>query len=386
MQTMSSMKHRLSKSQDLRVAFILPGLHQVTRGAEVAFESVAHYLTQMDGVKVTLFGSGQPRQGDLYSFVHVPSVKREKFEAFPKLPVLRTNYAYEELTFVTNLVRKYKPNDFDIVVSCSYPFTNWFLQSRSGKQRPAHIYVTENGDYEVQSEIREYKYFGCDGLICTNPEYFERNKGSWRSKLIPNGVDPNLFSSGKSDRSKFNLPEDVPLVLMVSALIPSKRVSEGIKAVSELKGVHLVICGDGPEREPIKELGERVMAGRFHLMKLPRTQMPDIYRAANAFLHMSVDEPSANAYIEALATGLPIITHDRLVTQWTLENTCILVDTHDKLATMNGINTALKSDSDFNIRSRIKLAKTRFLWPNIAQEYLSFSKEVLLFKDSRVRS
>ena len=377
MQLANSILPKATRPTKMRVAFILPGLHKVNRGAEVAFESVAQELAKIDGMKVTLFGSGKARESDLYEFKHVPSIARKYFEYFPRLPIFRSTYTYEEVTFIIGLLNKYNPKDYDVVVTCTYPFTNWFIQAFGGKQRPAHIYVTQNGDYEVQANHREYRFFSCDGLICTNPEYFERNKDQWESVLIPNGVNPSLFSPGQSSRARFKLPENVPLVLMVSALIPSKRVMSGIRAVSQNKDLHLLVCGNGPEHKQVKNLGENLMPGRFHLRKIPREQMPDIYRSADVFLHMSLDEPSANVYIEALATGLPIVTHDRFVTRWTLENTSILVNTEDELSLVESITSSLNLCSESDISNRRNLAEDRYCWEGIGQQYLSLFCKLL---------
>jgi len=360
----------------MRIAFVLPGLHRVTRGAEVAFESVARELAQIDNVQVTLFGSGQTYGDEPYEFRHVSNISRERFEHFPRIPVLRKDYTYEEITFIAKLIRQYNPQDFDITVGCTYPFTNWFLRASGGKHRPAHIYVTQNSDYEIQTNRSEYRYFACDGLVCTNPEYFERNKNIYPSVLIPNGVDLNFFFPGKPDRAKFNLPEGVPLVLMVSALIPSKRVLEGIKAVSQVEGLHLVICGEGPERDNVKALGEQLMPGRFYLLKLPRQQMPDIYRSTDVLLHMSLDEPFGNVYIEALATGLPVVAHMTPVTQWICGSTAILVNAEDRSGVIKGLHRALLLRNTDDILARQKLVKTRFTWESISKQYLQFFEDI----------
>ena len=356
----------------MRVAFILPGLHRVVRGAEVAFESIARELAQMEDVEVTLFGSGEPRDNEPYSFCHIPNVPRNFFEQWPKVPVFRGLYVYEEFTFTANLIRYYQPKEFDFVVTCSYPFINWLLRIRGRQHQPIHIYVTENGDYEVRASHSEYRYFSCDALVCTNPQYYEKNQEKWKSILIPNGVDPDLFLPGPSNRSIFNLSEDVPLALMVSALIPSKRVCEGIRAASKIEGLHLVVCGDGYEREKVQILGEELMPGRFKLMKLARHQMPDMYRAADVLLHMSLDEPFGNVYLEASAVGMPIVAHDWHSTRWILEDTAILVDTTIEKETISGINKALRCKSRDNIKLRHRLVEERFSWKNIARMYADF--------------
>ena len=239
------------------------------------------------------------------------------------------------------------------------------------------IFVTQNGDHAVHSRSSEYNWFFCNGLVRTNPDYFAQNSAQWPSRLIPNGVDPSMFCPGPAERKAFDLPEGVPIALMVSALIESKRVDEGIRAAALVPGLHLVICGQGPEREKIRALGHRLMPGRFHSMELPRDRMPEMYRCADLFLHMSLDEPSANAYIEALATGLPIVTHDRAVTRWTIEETGVLVDATSLARVAAGILSALGKKSPADLMARRKLAETRFSWSGIARQYHEFFQEIL---------
>lgn len=365
----------------MRVAMVVPGLHKVVRGAEVAFESLAYELAQYEDIHLTLFGSGEARAETPYEFCHVNSVPREKFESFwPYIPVFRSEYAYEEFTFTADLLKKYDCKNFDITITCSYPFVNWFLLWKRSVKKPLHIFVTQNGDHMAYEQKSEYRFFNCDGLVCTNPDYFERNKTNknWLTTLIPNGVDPNRFCPGKKERKYFSLPESAPLALMVSALIEEKRILEGIRAAAAVPGLHLVICGDGPLRNTVQELGQQLMGDRFHLKKLPRQDMPRIYRTADLFLHMSLKEPSANAYIEALASGLPIVTHDRDVTRWTLEETSLLVDASNKDEVIKGIRMALaESQSPERVSARLQLVESRFTWKSLAHEYYGFLQKVL---------
>jgi glycosyltransferase involved in cell wall biosynthesis len=383
----------IAKEKSMRIAFVLPGLHRIIRGAEVAFESIAQELANPsfqpfnlaatdrtappDTIRVTLFGSGDPRANCPYQFIPVANVDRVRFESWPQFPLFRNEYVYEELTFGVNLLRQYRPQDFDVTVTCSYPFLNWLLRAKGGKQRPAHVFVTQNGDYPAYSDGSEYRFFGCNGLICTNPEYFERNQTRWPSCLIPNGVDPDRFSPGEGNRPQFNLPTSAPVALMVSALIGEKRVMAGIEAAAPVENLHLLVCGDGPEREKVQALGKGLMPGRFQLQRFNRDQMPDVYRSADLLLHMSLTEPSANAYIEALATGLPIVTHDRAVTRWTLEDTSILVDATETAQVTAGIYQALQSRSAAAIATRRDLVARRFTWRILAQEYYKFFTQVL---------
>ncbi len=173
----------------MRVLFSLPGLHRYNRGAEIAFISIASELAHA-GEDVTLVGSGPDREKTPYRYLHAGSIRRERFEALPSIPGLRDECAYEELTFVPGFLRRYRPADYDITIACSYPFSNWALRRPViGGVRPPHVFVTENGDWPALVRTSEYRFFGCEGLVCTNPEFYERNKSRWNCRLIPNGVD-----------------------------------------------------------------------------------------------------------------------------------------------------------------------------------------------------
>lgn len=368
------------KTGGMRVLFALPGLHRVVRGAEVALEEVARELGGLAGHEVTLIGSGRAREGQAYRFVHSPCIPRERFEkGWPKFPGLRDHYQYEELSFAPGLLRRYHPDEYDITVTCGYPYTNWVLGYRTrGGYRPRHVFVTQNGDWMVHARHREYRYFTCDGLVCTNHEYAERARadGRYASALIPNGVNPEVFTPGPGDRGAYGVPRGAPVALMVSALTESKRVLEGIRAAAQVKDLYLIVAGDGELRRPVQALGRELMGGRFTNVTLPRSAMPGLYRCADVFLHMSQDEPSANAYIEALASGLPIVTTDRAVTRWTLEDQAILVDTSDAQAVGEGLRRGLGSKTEAEVSGRRALVRRRFAWSSIARAYSDFFHQI----------
>jgi len=362
----------------MRILFALPGLHKVHRGAEVAFESLARELARTPGVEVTLMGAGVERPGEPYRFRTVRCIPRERFEGLPSLPTLRTNDAYEELTFAPGLFRAYAPAEYDVTCTCAYPFTNWVLRAGWRRRaRPAHVFITQNGDWPAHAGNSEYRFFSCEGLVCTNPEYFERNRARWRSTLIPNGVDTARFSPGAGNRARFGLPDGVPLALTVSALIGSKRVAEGIRCAAKVPGLHLVVAGDGQLRESVDKCGKELLGERYRRMTVTHDAMPDLYRSADVLLHMSRDESSSLTYLEALATGLPVVTHATPVTRWTFEDQAFLVDTADEEATARELSRALEAHSEAQVTARRALADRRFSWKAIAAKYLAFFEEVV---------
>ena len=114
----------VGRALTVRILFALPGLHRVHRGAEVAFESIAHEIGLAGSDDVVLMGSGKPRDDRAYRFQHVPCVPRERFERMPKLPLLRSEYMYEELTFAAGLALA-RPKGVDLTCKsfCSVTIT-----------------------------------------------------------------------------------------------------------------------------------------------------------------------------------------------------------------------------------------------------------------------
>ena len=358
----------------MRILFALPGLHRVDRGAEVAFISVASELARR-GDQVTLIGSGPPRADQPYRYVHAPAISRERFERWPRLPVFRTETAWEEASFVPGLLQAYDADEHDVTVTCSYPFTNWILRTVGGRRRPAHVFVTQNGDWPAYSDRAEYRLFGCDGLVCINPDYLERNKAKYRCALIPNGVDTARFNPGPPERERFGLPATGPIVLMVSAMIPSKNVDKGIMAVSALPDATLVVAGDGPLRSELKARADQHLLGRYRQITVPADAMPALYRSADAVLHLSQDESFGNLYVEAMACGIPIVAYDSARTRWILGDEGLLADPDVPSSTSAHLVQALRrTPAD---RKRLADRASQFQWSGIAGQYRNFFSDIL---------
>lgn len=358
-------------TDQVRILFALAGLHRIDRGAEVAFISVASELAR-SGHEVTLIGSGVERPGSPYRFIHAPAVRRERFEGLPQIPTLRSETGWEEASFAPGLLARYRPGDYDIAATCAYPFTQWALRRPTFGKRPRQVFITQNGDWPAHSNQAEFRLFDCDGLICTNPDYFERNRERYRCALIPNGVDLARFAPGPTERARFKLPQG-RLVLMVSALIPSKRVAEGIAAVARVPDATLVVAGDGPLREEIQKLAAELLPGRFHRLTVPAAEMPALYRSADAFMHLSIDESFGNVFVEAMASGLPIVAFDTARTRWIIGDEACFPESRDADCLAAAILRALGDAR----RDRFRKRAEDFGWPAIAARYEAFFRELL---------
>lgn len=359
----------------MKILFALSGLHRFGRGAEVVFESVAQHIAARGEHEVTLVGSGEAQSDRAYEFIHVPAVSRERFERWPKVPFLRHEFMYEELTFATRLAILPEVAQADVTMTCSYPYTNWALrQRRFGKRRPPHVFVTQNGDWPARQRGAEPRFFSCEGLICTNPLYFQRNRDRWNSTLIPNGIDPSRFRPGPPQKKELGLPTDRPVVLMVSALDPEKRVIEAMHAMANVPDAHLVIAGDGPLRDEVDRLASDILPGRFTRRTFRHEQMPDLYRSADLFLHTKIRESFGNVYIEALSCGTPIVAHEDEVTRWILGEHAVLVDSEFQEVLAAAIRETLSQSRAGSDAS--DWAYQRYSWEVVAARYSEFLEEV----------
>jgi glycosyltransferase involved in cell wall biosynthesis len=243
-----------------------------------------------------------------------------------------------------------------------------------GGRRPPHVFVTQNGDWPAFAENSEYRLFGCEGLVCTNPDFYARNKQRWRSRLIPNGVDRERFRPGEAQRAALGLPVDKLVVLMVSALIASKRVELGIEAISRMPEAYLLVAGDGPRRELIDRQAGELMPGRFSRLTVPSERMPTLYQAADVFMHLSKDEAFGNVFLEAMACGLPVVAGNSSRVRWIVGEDEFLFDADDPATIAHHVERAGAARS--HLRARAQKAEA-FSWSKIGQMYHDFLGEVM---------
>lgn len=107
----------------------------------------------------------------------------------------------------------------------------------------------------------------------------------------------------------FYTPLDIspePFFLIVSALVPYKRVDVAIAASRRL-GVPLKIVGEGPERA---RLEQSAGSGVEFLGRLPDEQVRDLYRRTTAVL-LPWEEDFGIVPVEAHACGRPVVALNR---------------------------------------------------------------------------
>jgi phosphatidylinositol alpha-1,6-mannosyltransferase len=141
--------------------------------------------------------------------------------------------------------------------------------------------------------------------------------------VVPPGVDVDRFrpldgERRRQARARFGLPEDAPLVLTISRLVPRKGVDTAIEAVSRLVGRHpglcLAVAGSGRDRARLERRAARSRADVRFLGRVRDEDLPDLYGCADIFVMLCRDrwggleqEGFGIVFLEAAAAGVPAV-------------------------------------------------------------------------------
>jgi glycosyltransferase involved in cell wall biosynthesis len=130
-------------------------------------------------------------------------------------------------------------------------------------------------------------------------------------QVIYNGIDLNHF--GSEDRKGGSLYGGAPSILLPARPVPRKGYSSLIAALGELKNryenMKVIIC-------PLTELNalSKDLADYYELTDhiigrcYTYSQIPSVYRNVDLVVLPSIEEPFGIPVIEAMASGVPIIT------------------------------------------------------------------------------
>ena len=187
---------------------------------------------------------------------------------------------------------------------------------------------------------------------------------------IPNGVDLDQFNpAGK----KKKLALQKPIILLVGATIPSKRVEQGIAAVAKLDKGSLLLLGTGPGDKRVDKLGYKLLGkDRFLHLSVSHHDMPLYYRSSDLFTLCSASsEAFGIVYLEALASGLPCVATDDASRREIVGSSGIFAkNPDDEKEYSQAISQALKKKWG---QAPLKQAQ-KFSWDKISGKYLSLFK------------
>jgi glycosyltransferase involved in cell wall biosynthesis len=128
--------------------------------------------------------------------------------------------------------------------------------------------------------------------------------------LVPNGI-PRRSATGADVRAELGIPPDAPVIGAVGGLRPEKAIDLLIRAAApllqEIAQLRVLIAGEGPEKEPLRELARHAgVADRVMLIGF-RDDVPDVLAALDVAVSSSVFEGSPLAVMEFMEAARPIV-------------------------------------------------------------------------------
>lgn len=133
-----------------------------------------------------------------------------------------------------------------------------------------------------------------------------------RITVHPTGLDRERFAPGDRAAARAAFGIEGPAIATVGALIERKGQALVIEALVHLPGTTLLLAGDGPDRAALERLAvDRDVIDRVRFLgAVANDRLPQLLNAVDAMVLPSASEGLANAWVESLACGTPILISD----------------------------------------------------------------------------
>ena len=202
----------------------------------------------------------------------------------------------------------------------------------------------------------------------TTAEQLE-NQFGFNSKVIYMGRDLNIFKP-------INHNNERPRVLFVGRYIYSKHPEIIIRVARHFPKCDFCLYGEGYMEQFLRDQAKKL--GNVYVNNpMPFTKMPQIYNKSDLFLYPSTQEGLSNVVIEAMASGLPIISFN--VSSF---HECITHGKNGFLASnlkemKSYLEMLIQDESLRNIFSnKSRLLSKKFDWKKISKQWEQLYEEV----------
>lgn len=159
-----------------------------------------------------------------------------------------------------------------------------------------------------------------DVLITINQMDYAVAKNNFKARSVEHipgvGLDLSRFVAAEKEtslREEFGLAEDTRIVFSVGELNQNKNHQVILRAVALLNDprIHYFLAGNGPLKDELITLAAELgISDRVHFLGY-RRDIPSLLKNADVYAFPSLREGLGMASIEAMATGLPLVTSDR---------------------------------------------------------------------------
>lgn len=324
-------------------------------------------LLQKKGYKVTVATNFEgldptPKKSSLELIENLERIGVRTIQiAMERSPLKFRNFqAYLELRKII------KDNDYDLI-HCQSPVGGVLTRLAAVGSKSKVIYTAHGfhffegaprKNWLIFYPIEKILSYVTDILVTINNEDYKRAKEKFHAKetiYIPGvGIDTVKFSQNKNMITKIikelNLNDNDYLLISVGEINNNKNHEIVIRALASINNpsIKYAIVGIGPEQQKLKLLSEKLKISEKILFLGYKNNVKEYLNIADAFVFPSKREGLGLAALEAMATGLPIITSDIHGIKDYSENgvTGFTFDPNDTHSIINSINNMYALDEN----------------------------------------
>jgi glycosyltransferase involved in cell wall biosynthesis len=213
--------------------------------------------------------------------------------------------------------------EVDLLVTYNWGAMEWAAAGRLTGIPQLHI-ADGFGKEEARARLmrrslaRRFVLRGKTEVVVPSSTLFAIARREWgvpetRLSRIANGIDLAIYPAARDRQQVANLGIDrsAAVIGWIGALRREKNVERLLQAMTRVGvAAHLLLIGDGPEREPLRALVDHLgIADKVSFLG-ERTDIPHLLAACDLLALSSDTEQMPLAVLEAMASGLPVASVD----------------------------------------------------------------------------
>jgi glycosyltransferase involved in cell wall biosynthesis len=326
------------------VAFVMPGVGVVNRGAEAFVLEIAEALEASGEIRATIFSRGPspfatervrvvPRDARWLETIYGSHRLVRKVLDTLYLDPLHLEWGTAALSALPRLARgpRRRRGGYDVVVMEGGLHGARLARLLRRWKGVPFVDVAHGNSPRWEGAAARQRPDRAVAFTIDTAEMIRRQAPRAPREMvevIPHGVDLDRFSP-EGPIADVGLPG--PVVLAAGAIDDNKRFHLTVEAIARAPGpLSLLVLGDGPEGAALdRRATETLGPERYRRTTVAREEMPLWYRAADAFTMPSLYESFGLTYLEALACGLPVVAPDDPVRREVIGQAGLYVDPTD---------------------------------------------------------
>lgn len=205
--------------------------------------------------------------------------------------------------------------------------------------------------------------------------------------IVPNAVNYDLFNKIESRfeidtlKKRFNKNERDIFMITTSRLAPKNAVNDIISSLVYLpENVKFICIGDGAEKDKLKkQIKDLKLENRVHMLGfVPHDELPKYLHMSDIFIRPALSEGFGLSYVEAMASGIPVITTPvgGIVDFLVDDVTGLFCEVKNPESIADKVNVLIR---DNNLRKKIienadKMVREKYEWSKISSQMESLLK------------